>query len=153
MVRRAGIQYPLCVTRRNALNLLRDPCFALLLAATFLARSLIPAGFMPAPQGLVMCSAIVAGDPGATSVATLRSLPTPPMGAGTDPHDPCPFALAMGALADTTATPTLETASGWWKIARPTSMAQALPLPGPPAHSFLAVRPPKPDDDPTRLCA
>jgi hypothetical protein len=143
MVRRAGIQYPLRVTRRNALNLLRDPCFALLLAATFLARSLIPAGFMPAPQGLVMCSAIVAGDPDATSVATLRSLPTPPMGADTDPHDPCPFALAMGALADTTATPTLETA---WRTedraptfaspAPPTSVPSRTQLPrGPPAQA------------------
>jgi hypothetical protein len=140
MVRRAGIQYPLCVTRRNALNLLRDPCFALLLAATFLARSLIPAGFMPAPQGLVMCSAIVAGDPGATSVATLRSLPTPPMGAGTDPHDPCPFALAMGALADTTATPTLE---GIWLVEdrAPNFDGPALPLPG-PTRSQLPRGPP-----------
>ena len=143
MVRRAGIQYPSRVTRRNALSLLRNPCFVLLLAATFLARALIPAGFMPAPQGLVMCSAIVAGEPGASPVATLRSLPTPPMGAGTDPHDPCPFALALGALADTAATPTLETA---WRTedraptfaspAPPTSVPSPTQLPrGPPAQA------------------
>jgi hypothetical protein len=101
------------VTRRSALDLLRDPCFALLLAAAFVARALIPMGFMPAPQGLAMCSSIVAGEPGASPVATLRSLPLPSPDAGSAPHDSCPFALALGALADTTATPTLQTA---WQV-------------------------------------
>jgi hypothetical protein len=130
MVRRGRSQYPSRVNRRHALNLLRDPCFALLLTAAFLARAMIPTGFMPAPQGLVMCSAIVAGDPGAPPVIALRSLPLPSPDAGSDPHDSCPFALALGALADTTATPTLETA---WRVDEraPNFESPAPTIPGP----------------------
>jgi len=45
------------VTNRKAIRLARNPILAALLLVTFLARALVPAGFMPGPGGLMLCPA------------------------------------------------------------------------------------------------
>jgi hypothetical protein len=114
------------VIRRSAQNLARQPWFALLLAVAFLARALIPVGFMPAPQGLVMCSAVVAGEATSSPVAPLRSLPgLGSTGTEAQSHDTCQYALSLATLADTTRTPTLLLA---WQIAERQWSFERLPL-------------------------
>lgn len=45
-----------CVKNRLAIKWARNPILAALLLVTFFARALVPAGFMPGPGGLILCS-------------------------------------------------------------------------------------------------
>lgn len=56
MVIQASIRYSNAVRNRVAIRWARNPLLAALLLAAFLGRALIPAGFMPGPGGLMLCS-------------------------------------------------------------------------------------------------
>ncbi len=54
------------VRTRVAIRYARDPWLAALLVVTFLARALIPAGFMPGAGGLILCSGYASLAPGSS---------------------------------------------------------------------------------------
>ena len=60
---------------RLAIKWARNPALAALLLVTFFARALVPAGFMPGPGGLILCSGY-ASAPGAASQTMAHDMPS-----------------------------------------------------------------------------
>jgi hypothetical protein len=104
------------VSNRVAINWARRPWLAVVLLAAFLARGLIPAGFMPHAGGLVICHGYVP-----TAAAESRS-PAAGMWAAPGTHDRtapghdgasvCPFAAAATALAAPAQAPAMVLVHG-----------------------------------------
>ena len=103
---------------RIAIKWARNPLLAALLLAAFFSRALIPAGFMPGPGGLILCSGF-APTPATASQAMNHDMPAmdmsgmdmagmthpgghPAHGGGSQDHEGsslCPFAAAATTMA------------------------------------------------------
>lgn len=103
---------------RTSIKWARSPALAALLLVGFLARALIPAGFMPGAGGLIQCSGY-APAPGALGLSMTHDMSSMNMSGmdmsamdhqgkhtshdgrspGHDGSSPCPFAAAASTLA------------------------------------------------------
>ena len=106
------------MNNRIAIKWARNPLLAALLLAAFFSRALIPAGFMPGPGGLILCSGF-APTPATASQAMNHDMPAmdmsgmdmagmthpgghPAHGGGSQDHEGsslCPFAAAATTMA------------------------------------------------------
>lgn len=102
------------VTIRSAFRWAQNPLLAVLLLAVFVARALVPIGFMPSAGGLVFCqgvtsahaglSASLADDSSAIAAPRLAPADSPLAHHGGDATDHekssvCPFAAAVTSMA------------------------------------------------------
>jgi len=92
---------------RFAQRSLNRPWFAALLFTAVLCRALIPAGFMPGPDGLVLCSGYASAATGSGQSETAPDMSGMDMsGMQMSGHSPshestgvCPFAAALSVVA------------------------------------------------------